>query len=146
MSIFININQNKSNTYLSDVSFPRAINTLTRQIQEQKFLENVLSLIKNPYIEENGNVASKIKEDMKNNPQSYPISINDFTKALKMLSNAILVIYHKISKGIYSSNIFKYGYPIINDNFYNDIVEKRINRFSYVNMIYQISSAMQRFV
>ena len=145
MSIFININQNLTNPYLSDVSFPRAINTLTRQIQEQKFLEFILGLLKNPYIEEKGNIASRIREDINNNPQSYPISLESFNSSIKALNKSILLIYSKASKGIYNSNIFKYGYHIINDNFYDDIVEKRINRVHYVNMIYQISNSIQRF-
>lgn len=146
MSTFININQNKTNPYISDVTFPKAENEVTLMVQQQKFQEFLISLIKNPYIQSDSKAVATVNEDMLNNPQSYPISRTIFVNSLISLNKAIPTIYSKISKGIYNSNIFEYGYCFINDNFYDDIVEKRINRIYFVNMIYQISNSLQKFI
>lgn len=143
---FMNVKRHTNNPYVDVISFPPAKGPQVRRIQEQKLLEQIMAVTKNEFLNPEGKVYLKVRNDMGSNPKAYSISREGLDNSISKIFNACSKIILASRENVYDDEVFRYGFSILSDKFYEDVATGQINKKYYTDAIAKMGNSFQRFL
>lgn len=143
---FMNIKRHPNNPYVDVISFPAAKGSQVRRIQEQKLLEQIMAIAKNEFLNPEGKVYTKVRNDMGSNPKAYPVSRDVLDGSITKIFNACSKIISASKQNVYDDELFRYGFSTLSEKFYEDVASGQINKKFYADAVSKMGYSFQKFL
>ncbi len=134
----VNYSKTQSNAYLTYVTFPTAQNNKTLNYQCFRMYIILNDILKTSYTFDYCNIYGVVSNDIEKNPKDYPISYNDFQKAIKSMYDKVMQGCKYFVDNTYDEKRINNGFYILSDQFYKEMCDLKFDFVAFAKAIITI--------
>ncbi len=138
----VNVKKNARNAYVEDISFDPYKTNQALNHQTMKMGIMLLGMYDSSFVSRDTQIARMIVADIDKNPRKYRVDSKGFLDAIAYVEARCKEVWKECRKNVYDAKLYKNGYSILSQSFYEDVCDRQINAVMYVEAIMTIASRL----